>query len=185
MKILLSVLALGFLAAELQASERLPDHGLRINVLWPIYPGKKYRLAYRLALHDQANYRTELIVGLGVDLPEERATEGRFSASSGSLALRQYFGKAWHVELMAAYGQGRLEDAVKTKLDYRSWDLELMGLIGYEWQLAKSWSLDLQGGAGKVVQKSNPWPIYEDDTLTKEVGEQAMPLGTLHLTYWF
>jgi hypothetical protein len=156
-----------------------------VNVLWPLFPGNKYRLGYRLALHDQPAYRTEFIVGLGVSLPEDRDTEGRFSEASGALAMRQYFGSAWHVELMVAYGQSRLEDHVTTGLDYRSWDLELMGLIGYEWRLAKSWSLDLQAGAGKVVQKSNPWPIYEDDTLQKEIGEVLAPVGTVNLTYWF
>lgn len=186
MKSLVWALLLVLFAAELQASEQqLPDQGLRVNVLWPIFPGKKYRLAYRLALHDQASYRTELIAGFGVSLPEDRDTEGRFSEASGSLALRQYLAHTWHVELMTAYGQGYLQDHVTTKLDYRSWDLELMGLIGYEWRLAKSWSLDLQAGAGKVVQKSNPWPIFENNTLKKEVGEQLMPVGTLHLTYWF
>lgn len=183
-KLALSLLLLLF-AADLQASEQqLPEQGLRVNALWPLYPGKKYRLAYRLALHDQAAYRTEFIVGLGVSLPQNRDTEGRFSEASGSFAVRQFIDQAWHIELMTAYGQGRLDDHVTTGLNYRSWDLELMGLLGYEWRLAKSWSLDLQAGAGKIVQKSNPWPIYEDNTLQKEIGEVLFPVGTLHLTYW-
>lgn len=185
MKNLVWTLLLVVFAADLQASEQqLPVHGLRLNVLWPLYPGKKYRLSYRLALHDQPAYRTEFILGYGVSLPKDRDTEGRFSEASGSFALRQYMGQAWHIELMGAYGQSHLENHVSTKLDYRSWDLEFMGLIGYEWRLAKSWSLDMQGGAGKVVQKSNPWPIYEDGTLQKEIGEVPYPVGTLHLTYW-
>jgi hypothetical protein len=172
-------------AFNLQASEqRFPDHGLRLNVLWPLYPGKKYRAAYRLALHDQHQFRTELIVGLGVSLPEDRDTEGRFSEANVSMAIRQYFASPWHLELMTAYGQSRLENHVTTSRDYTSRDLEFMGLVGYEWRLAEFWSLDLQAGAGKVVQKSNPWPIYKDKTLEKEIGEVAIPIGVLHLTYW-
>ncbi len=173
-------------ASDLQAGEhQLPDHGLRVNALWPIYPGKKYRLAYRLALHDHPNYRTELVSGLGVSLPEERDTEGRFSESNVSMALRQYFGHAWHSELMGAFGQSQLKNHVTTKRDYRSWDLEFMGLIGYEWKLTNYFSIDLQGGAGKVVQKSNPWPIYKDKTLQTQVGEVLVPIGAIHVTYWF
>jgi hypothetical protein len=173
------------LTSHLQASEQqLPDHGVRINVLWPLYPGKKYRLAYRLALLDHSQFRTELIMGFGISLPEKRDTEGRFSEANGSVAIRQYFGSAWHLELMTAYGQSRLEDHVSTGRDYTSRDLELMGLIGYEWKFAEAWSLDTQAGAGKIIQKSNPWPIYEDKTLQKEIGEVLIPIGVLHLTYW-
>ena len=42
-----------------------------------------------------------------------------------------------------------------------------------------------QFGVAQVLYKSNPWPIYEDETLTKEVGETPFMLGSLRFGYNF
>lgn len=188
----------------------LPKQGFRSNVLWPIFPGGKFRFVYRRSLHSNAAWRTDLLLGVGHSLPENRPTEGTFTETSGILGFRQFWNSAWHLEFQAAYGRSRLTQAVSPgptsltslalistsvdlfvldevarKRSYTSMDLELMGLIGYEWKLADNWSLDLQAGVAKVVSKSNPWPIYADENRREMVGESALPVGVVNVTYWF
>lgn len=163
----------------------LPSQGVRANVLWPIYPGKNYRLAYRQRLSSSAGFRTDGLLGFGISTPRERDTEGRFSEASVTLGVRQFLASPFHLELQAAIGRSKLLRHVTENRDYRSTDVELMALAGYEWMLASWLSLDVQAGIGRVVSKSNPWPIYEDATLTNAVGEQMMPIGAINLTFWF
>jgi hypothetical protein len=42
-----------------------------------------------------------------------------------------------------------------------------------------------QFGIAGVIYKSNPWPIYEDKKLTKEVGESPFLFGSLRFGYNF
>lgn len=166
-------------------SPSLPSQGVRANVLWPIFPGNKYRFAYRHQLNSNQNFRTDALLGLGVSTPENRDTEGRFSETSLILGVRQFLDSPFHLELQAAIGRSLLQDHVTENRDYRSTDIELMVLAGYEWSLASWISVDLQAGVMKVVSKSNPWPIYEDNTLAKNVGERIAPVGTVNVTIWF
>ena len=39
----------------------------------------------------------------------------------------------------------------------------------------------VQLGAGSTVYQSNPWPIYTDNTLTKEVGNEIIFVGGIQL----
>lgn len=188
----------------------LPKHGIRSNVLWPVYPGGKFRFAYRRALHGNSEWRTDLLLGLNHSAPEKRDTEGLFTETSGILGFRQFFASPWHFELQAAYGRSSLTNAVSPgpfnarslalgltdvnllileevsrKRNYTSLDLEVMGLVGYEWKLNDHWSIDLQFGGAKVVSKSNAWPIYSDSNRTKLSQEQIIPVGVVNITYWF
>jgi hypothetical protein len=163
----------------------LPDTGISVNVLWPFYPGGSYRVRFRQALNSSSEYRTEGHLGLSVGTPKDRDVEGRFSERSVLIGGRQYIGSPFHFEFTVGLGKGKLENAVKTGKTYESDDVDVHLNFGYEWMLASSWSLDIQAGAGKVVSKSNPWPIYKDSTLTEEVGEQVFPTGSIHLVYWF
>jgi hypothetical protein len=164
----------------------LADSGIKVNVLWPIYPGNRYRVAWRYALHSGDSYRTELNLGLGYTGEEDRKTEGKFSEVHAILGVRQYFGSAFHGELNVNPGQSQLKDHVTKKKDYTSTDLEVQAFLGYEWRLSKSFTLDLQAGAVQVVSKSNYWPVYEDDDLAKELdGEPIVPVGLVNVTYWF
>jgi hypothetical protein len=164
---------------------KLGTQGVRLNVLWPIYPGNKYRFAYRHQLNANTNFRTDGLIGLGISTPEDRDTEGRFSETSVVLGVRQFLDSPFHLEMQAAIGRSRLERHVTENRDYRSTDIELMVLAGYEWSIASWISVDLQAGVAKVAHKSNPWPIYEDNTLAKNVGEQIAPVGAVNVTLWF
>jgi hypothetical protein len=54
------------------------------------------------------------------------------------------------------------------------------GHAGYKFEFAQRRFYMLpQAGIAYVAYKSNPWPIYEDETLTKEVGETPFMLGSL------
>jgi hypothetical protein len=188
----------------------LPKQGIRSNVLWPIFPGGKFRFAYRRSLHDNQTWRTDLLLGIGYSAPERRSTEGTFTETSGILGFRQFFSSPWHFEFQAAYGRSNITRAVSPGLlnprtlalgladtnyliydelfrrkSYSSLDLELMGLVGYEWKLSDNWSIDLQAGVAKVVSKSDPWPTYADSTRVRLVGESAIPVGVVNITYWF
>jgi hypothetical protein len=77
-----------------------------------------------------------------------------------------------------------LDEALRRR-NYSSVDLEVMGLVGYEWKLGEHLSLDLQAGAAKVVSKSNPWPLYLDADRTRLTKEGIIPVGVVNLTYWF
>jgi hypothetical protein len=74
----------------------------------------------------------------------------------------------------------------KDRKTYKSFDWLISGYIGYKFEFAKKkmYVLPLFGIAG-VIYKSNPWPIYEDKKLTKEVGESPFLLGSLRFGYNF
>lgn len=163
----------------------LPPTAVSINLLWPLYPGKLHRISVRHSLHQSEKYRTEAIVGLGLYEPNDRETEGRFSEKNVVLAVKQFLASPWHVQFETMLANSRLENHVTTKETYKSNDVLLKGLFGYEWMLGSKWSLEMQAGVGKVVYKSNPWPIFKDDTLSEEVGEQVFPVAAVEVSYWF
>ena len=151
-----------------------------------------------------------MLLGISHSLPDNRPTEGIFSETSGTLGIRQFLASPWHIDFQVVHGRGSLASAVapgflnqrtlllaatdsnllvydeilRTK-NYSSIDTELLGLVGYEWKLSEQWSIDLQAGMGKLVSKSNPWPVYADSNRTKTVGESLIPMATINLTYWF
>lgn len=188
----------------------LPKQGVTSNILWPIYPGGKFRFYYRKEINPNDKWRTDLLLGVSHSLPDNRPTEGIFSETSGILGIRQFLSSPWHIEMQVVHGRGSLTSAVapgfqnqrtillattdtnllvydeilRTK-NYSSKDTELLGLVGYEWKLSEKWSIDLQVGIGKLVSKSNPWPVYADSNRTKTVGESIIPIATVNMTYWF
>lgn len=188
----------------------LPKQGIRSNVLWPIYPGGVFRFAYRRALHENIEWRTDILLGVAHSIPERRDTEGTFSDTSALLGFRQFFASPWHFEIQATYGRGRVRNAVSPgpfnpstlalwlndvnllildevtrRRNYNGLDLQVMGLFGYEWKWGDHWSIDLQFGGSKVVSKSDPWPIYSDSSRTQLSKEQIIPVGVVNITYWF
>jgi hypothetical protein len=206
-------LLMGLLVISTQLTAKPPvlsKHGIRSNVLWPIYPGGKFRFSYRGSFHGNEDLRTEILFGVSHGVPEPRPTEGVFTETSGVLGIRQFLYSPWHFEVNAAYGRGSLSKAVspgllnprtlglaQTDVQYLVWDevlrrrnyssvdLEVMGLVGYEWKLGEHLSLDLQAGAAKVVSKSNPWPLYLDADRIRLTKEGIIPVGVVNLTYWF
>jgi hypothetical protein len=164
----------------------LADSGLKINVLWPIYPGKRYRVSWRYAIHSNDSFRTELGIGLGYTGEQNRKTEGKFAETHLILGVRQYFGSPFHGEFNLNPGQSQLRDHVTEKKNYTSTDIEAQAFLGYEWRLSKSLTFDLQAGALQVVSKTNEWIIYENEDLTKvQKEEPIVPVGLINVTYWF
>ncbi len=123
---------------------------------------------------------------MNYDFPQDRTTEGRFSDLSLASGYRQYFWRGLHVEFSQTTGLGTLENHVSTGEDYRSFDWLVTGYVGYKFNFANNrWYILPQFGVAGVVYKSNPWPIYESESLENEVGETPFPLGSLRLGYNF
>ena len=161
------------------------DFGIKANVLWPFYPGGKYRITVRKALNSSKDFRTEGHLGLSVQTPVNRDTEGKWSEQAVLLGFRQYFASPFLFELVTGIGQSKLENHVTTGLDYEATAVEVHLSFGYEWMLSKNWSMDVQAGAAKVLSKSEDWPVFKDSSLTEEVDEEVIPTGAIHITYWF
>jgi hypothetical protein len=116
----------------------------------------------------------------------DRDTEGRFADYSLASGYRQYFWKGLHLEFSQTTGLGVLQNHVTTGKTYNSFDWLVSGYIGYKFEFAKKKLYVLpQFGVAGVIYKSNPWPIYEDKTLTKQVGESPFMLGSLRFGYNF
>jgi hypothetical protein len=79
-----------------------------------------------------------------------------------------------------------VQNHVTTNKNYNSFDWLITGYVGYKFEFAQSKLYVLpQFGVAGVIYKSNPWPIYEDKTLTKEAGETPFLLGSLRFGYNF
>ena len=79
---------------------------------------------------------------------------------------------------------GSAPNAVAAPLN--SFDWLITGYAGYRFNLGRSrYYLIPQVGVANVAYKSNPWPIFEDKTLTREVGEQPFVLGALRFGFSF
>jgi hypothetical protein len=153
--------------------------GIETDILWPIFPGAtRTHLTY--TLWNKGGLQGDVYVGISADFPQDRETEGRFADYSIASGYRQYLWKGLHVEFSQTTGLGVLENHVSTGKDYRSFDWLMTGYAGYRFDLpGKRFYVIPQFGVARVVYKSNPWPIFEDETLTKEVGESAFMLGSL------
>lgn len=164
-----------------QDKERADDFlksAVEIDALWPFYPGT-LRAHYTRTLWQKGDLKGDLLLGVNIDFPVNRDTEGRFADYSIASGYRQYFWKGFHVEFNQTTGLGVLENHVSTGETYRGFDWLISGYIGYKFDVAKKFYILPQFGIAGVVYKSNPWPIFEDKTLTNEVGESPFLLGSL------
>lgn len=160
-------------------------YALEADVLWPVFPGT-LRAHLTRALWQRGRLRGDAYVGVNVDFPRDRDTEGRFADYSIASGYRQYLWRGLHVEYSQTTGIGVLRDHVTTGKDYTSFDWLASGYAGYRFDLPRRRVYIMpQFGVARVVYKSNPWPIYEDKTLAREVGETAFPLGALRVGYRF
>lgn len=177
-------LLLAAFASNLSAqSNPVQSHkfGLETDVLWPFFPGAtRTHLTYKL--WQKGHLRGDVYVGLNVDFPQDRETEGRFADYSLASGYRQYLWQGLHLEFSQTTGLGVLQNHVTTGQTYRSFDWLVTGYVGYKFDFAKNkFYLLPQFGVANVLYKSNPWPIYEDSTLQQEVGEAPFLLGALRL----
>ncbi len=172
-------------SAEAQETPRESKYSVETDVLWPFFPGA-FRGHFVFRLWQKGKLRGDAYVGANVDFPRNRDTEGRFADYSVASGYRQYLWKGLHAEFSQTTGLGVLENHVTTGKTYRSFDWLMTGYVGYRFEFAdKRYYVVPQFGVANVVYKSNPWPIFEDKTLAREVGEQPFPVGALRFGFSF
>jgi hypothetical protein len=185
-----SILLIGLVSmltmnAFAQNDSKESKFGLETDILWPFLV-QTTRTHFTIKLWQKGNLRGDVYAGVNIDFPEERETEGRFADYSLATGYRQYFWKGLHLEFSQTTGLGVLENHVTTGKTYNSFDWLITGYVGYKFEFAKKKLYVIpQFGVAGVVYKSNPWPIYEDNSLTKEVGESPFMLGSLRFGYNF
>ena len=168
-----------------QSNEKESKFGLETDLLWPFIV-QATRTHFTIKLWKKGNLRGDVYAGVNIDFPRDRETEGRFADYSLATGYRQYFWKGLHAEFSQTTGMGVLENHVTTGKTYNSFDWLISGYVGYKFEFAKNKLYILpQFGVAGVVYKSNPWPIYEDNTLTEQVGESPFMLGSLRFGYNF
>ena len=162
-----------------------PKLSIETDILWPIFPGA-FRGHLLFNLWQRGQLRGDVYVGVNYDFPQDRTTEGRFSDLSLASGYRQYLWEGLHIEFSQTMGIGTLENHVSTGEDYRSFDWLVTGYVGYKFNFARNKLYLLpQFGLAGVIYKSNPWPVFEDESLRNEVGETPFPLGSLRFGYNF
>lgn len=177
---ILSMLTMNVFA---QSEPKESKFGLETDIIWP-FVAQATRTHFTIKLWQKGHLRGDLCVGLNIDFPRDRETEGRFADYSMASGYRQYFWKGLHLEFSQTTGLGVLQNHVSTGKTYNSFDWLVSGYIGYKFEFAKKKLYVIpQFGVAGVVYKSNPWPIFEDNTLSKQVGESPFILGTLRFGY--
>lgn len=172
-------------SAQTRAEKPESRFGLETDILWPFFPGAT-RTHVTAKLWQKGQLRGDVYAGVNVDFPQDRETEGRFADYSVASGYRQYFWRGLHAEFSQTTGLGVLQDHVTTGKTYNSFDWLMSGYVGYKYQFpGRKLYIVPQFGIARVVYKSNPWPIFEDKTLTRQVGETPFPLGALRLGYSF
>lgn len=188
MKISLLILGLVSLLANsaiAQKKQMESKYAIETDILWPFLV-QTTRTHFIIKIWEKSKLSGHVYVGLNIDFPEDRDTEGRFADYSIASGYRQYFWKGLHLEFSQTTGLGVLQNHVTTRKTYNSFDWLVSGYIGYKFDFAKNKFYVLpQFGIAQVLYKSNPWPTFEDKTLTKEVDEIPLVLGSLRIGYNF
>ena len=132
------------------------DHvGLEASLLWPLFPGNLFQVRGAISLTKTQH----LVVGLMAHIPHDRSDEGRFSSVGASIGWRGYLWGGLHLEAMFNMGRGRLRDSVANGADYLSFDMELMALAGWRFDVGPVYALIQPLGIASVIYRSNPWPV--------------------------
>lgn len=160
---------------------------IEFNALVPIYPGNIYEFKIGRKLWQKGDLKGEIFLGYHMRPEEFRDTEGYFTDNAIVISYRQYLWKGFNLETYNLLSSGSLKNHVSTKKNYDSSDLLNAGFVGYNVELGKQKRIyiNTQLGYGLVIYKSNPWPIYEDNTLQKEVGETAFLKGGVQIGFKF
>ena len=173
--LILGIVSLISTSSFAQTEQKESKYAVETDILWPFLV-QTTRTHFTIKLWEKGNLRGDVYVGLNIDFPRGRATEGRFADYSIASGYRQYLWKGLHLEFSQTTGLGLLQNQVTAGKIYNSFDC--LG-IGYKFEFAKKklYILPLFGVA-QVLYKSNPWPVYEDEALAKEVGETPFMLGS-------
>jgi hypothetical protein len=183
--LLLGIVSVLTMNVSAQSEEKASKYSLETDVLWP-FVARATRTHFVIKLWQKGDLRGDAYVGLNIDFPRDRETEGRFADYSLASGYRQYFRKGLHLEFSQTTGLGVLQNHVTTGKTYNSFDWLVSGYVGYKFEFARKKLYVLpQFGVAAVIYKSDPWPIYEDKTLMKQVGESPFMLGTLRFGYNF
>jgi hypothetical protein len=167
------------ITASAQTRDAESRYGIETDVLWPVLV-QTTRTHFIVKVWQKGHLRGDVYGGLNIDFPRDRETEGRFADYSLATGYRQYLWNGLHLEFSQTTGLGVLEKHVSTGKTYNSFDWLVSGYVGYKFEFGNNKFYVLpQFGVAGVVYKSNPWPIFEDKTLTKIVGESPFMLGTI------
>ena len=183
--LVLGLLCISAASIFAQTEQKESKFGIETDILWPFLV-QTTRTHFVFKIWQKDHLRGDVYAGINIDFPRNRATEGRFADYSIASGYRQYLWKGLHLEFSQTTGLGVLQNHVTTGKTYNSFDWLITGYLGYKFEfLRKKLYVIPQFGVAGVVYKSNPWPIYEDETLTKEVGETPFMLGSLRFGYNF
>lgn len=167
------------IAATMSAQPAQQEHryAVETDILWPFFPGAT-RSHVTATVWRNGHLRGDVYAGVNIDFPQDRETEGRFADYSIATGYRQYVWEGLHLEFSQTTGLGVLQNHVSTGKTYNSFDWLVTGYVGYQITFSRFYVIPQFGLAG-VVYKSNPWPVFEDNTLATEVGERPFMLGSL------
>jgi hypothetical protein len=140
--------------------------GVETTLLWPIFPG--YLFQVRATVPVAFGGRGQLLLGAQGHIPHTRTEEGEFSTIAAHLGFRAYLWKGLHVDAMTNVGVGRLRGSVVDGKDYDSFDVELLAVAGWRFEIGSVYALVQPLGIGAVVYRSNPWAIVGQGRRTTE-----------------
>ena len=138
--------------------------GLETSVLWPFFPGLFFQVRAAVPVWSCG----ELLLGAQGRVPEQRPAEGTFANYDFSAGYRQFVWQGFHVELTLNAGYGMVRDSTVDGLDYDSFDLEAMAVVGWRFQFGRFYTVVQPLGLGVVFHKTNPWPVMGQGRPTAE-----------------
>jgi len=110
--LLLGIISLISTSSFAQTEQKESKYAIETDILWPFLV-QTTRTHFTIKLWEKGNLRGDVYVGLNIDFPEDRATEGEgFADYSIASGYRQYFWKGLHLEYSQTTGMGGLQNHV-------------------------------------------------------------------------
>ncbi len=108
------------------AKRKKSNYGIETEILWPFLTAAT-RTHFTVKLWQKGHLRGDIYVGINVDFPRDRETEGRFADYSIASGYRQYLWKGLHAEFSQTTRLGVLQNHVTTGKTYNSFDWLVTG----------------------------------------------------------
>jgi hypothetical protein len=86
-----------------QTEQKQTKYAIETDILWPFLV-QTTRTHFTVKLWQKGDLRGDAYVGLNLDFPRDRETEGRFADYSLATSYRQYFWKGLHLEFSQTTG---------------------------------------------------------------------------------